>query len=70
MKIEVRNGNVERALRKLKKKMFDGGTIKELSDRRYFTKPSEVKRLKKKEAIRLNKRAIKKEKLKYSQHNR
>ncbi len=70
MKIEVRNGNVERALRKLKKKMFDGGTIKELSDRRYFTKPSEVKRLKKKEAIRLNQRAIKKEQLKQLQHKR
>ncbi len=70
MKIEVKQGNVERALRKLKKKMFDGGTIQELSDRRHFTKPSEVKRLKKKEAIRQNQRKIKKEKLKYSQNMR
>ncbi len=70
MKIEVKHDNVERALRKLKKKMFDGGTIKELSDRRHYTKPSEKRRRRKLEAIRQNKRLIKKEKLKYSQHIR
>lgn len=70
MKIEVKHGNVERALRKLKKKMFDGGTIKELSDRRHFIKPSERKRKRKLEAIRQNQRQIKKEKLKYSQIHR
>jgi ribosomal protein S21 len=51
----------------MKKKMFDGGTIKELSDRRHFIKPSERKRKKKLEAIRQNQRLIKKEKLKYLQ---
>ncbi len=70
MKIEVRNGNVERALKKLKKKMFDGGTIRELSDRRYYTKPSEKKRKKKLEAIRTTKRALNKERLKYTQYIR
>lgn len=67
MKIEVRNGNVERALKKLKKKMFDGGTIRELSDRRYYTKPSEVRRRKKLEAIRMTQRALDRERLKYTQ---
>lgn len=70
MKIEVRNGNVERALRKLKKKMFDGGTIKELSERRHFVKPSERKRKKKLEVIRQTKRALIKERQKYSNNMR
>ncbi len=50
MKIEVRNNNVEKALRKLKKKMFDGGAIKDLMDRRYYEKPSAKRRRKKLEA--------------------
>ncbi len=66
MKIVVSNGNVERALKKLKKKMFDGGTIRELSERRYYTKPSEKKRKRKLEAIRTTQRLLNKERLKYS----
>ena len=60
MRIVVRNGNVEGALRKLKKKMFDAGTIKDLMDRRYHEKPSDKKRRKKKEVInRLRKKTLK-----------
>jgi small subunit ribosomal protein S21 len=42
--IEVRNNNVEKALRVLKKKLLKDGVMKELRDRQYFQKPSFKKR--------------------------
>ena len=42
--VEVKNGQVERALRKFKKKVTDAGIIQEIRDRKYFVKPSEIKR--------------------------
>ena len=56
MKIEVRNNNVEKALRVMKKKMKRDGVFQELKDRQYYQKPSEKKRLAKKRGI---KRAMK-----------
>ena len=50
--IEVRNNNVEKALRVLKKKLTKDGMMKELRARQYYQKPSEIKREKKKEGIR------------------
>ena len=50
--IEVRNNNVEKALRVLKKKLNKDGQMKELKLRQYYQKPSEIKREKKKEGIR------------------
>ena len=50
--IEVRNNNVEKALRVLKKKLNKEGQMKELKQRQYYQKPSEIKREKKKEGIR------------------
>ena len=50
--IEVRNNNVEKALRVLKKKLLKDGVMKELRDRQYYQKPSFKKREKKKESIR------------------
>ena len=50
--IEVRNNNVEKALRVLKKKLNKDGQMKELKQRQYYQKPSEKKREKKKEGIR------------------
>ena len=35
---------VDKALRRLKKKMDKEGTLKEIRNRRYYEKPSEVKR--------------------------
>ena len=35
---------IERALRRLKKKLDKAGTLKELRNRRHFEKPSEKKR--------------------------
>ena len=49
--IQVRNGNVEQALRVMKKKLQKDGFLKELKARQYFEKPSEKKRRKKKEGI-------------------
>ena len=49
--IQVRNGNVEQALRVLKKKLQKDGLLKELKTKQYFEKPSEKKRRKKKEGI-------------------
>ena len=46
--IEVRNNNVEKALRVLKKKLLKDGVMKELRDRQYYQKPSFKKREKKK----------------------
>jgi|TARA_E500000178_G_C16874639_1_gene686078 small subunit ribosomal protein S21 len=51
LKIEVRNNNVEKALRVMKKKMKRDGVFQELKDRQYYRKPSEVKREKGKQRL-------------------
>lgn len=61
MRVEVRTDRedgVDKALKKLKKKLFDDGRIKELNERRYFEKPSAVKRRKHKEAVQRNQRKM------------
>jgi len=50
--VEVRGGNLEKAMRVLKKKVMKEGIVKELRARQYYQKPSEIKREKKKEAIK------------------
>ena len=61
--IEVRNNNVEKALRVMKKKMKKEGLFQELKDRQYYQKPSFKRReakkrryinIKKTEKIRRN----------------
>ena len=52
IEVQVRGGNLEKAMRVLKKKVMKEGLIKELKRRQYFQKPSEVKREKKKEGIK------------------
>ena len=43
--IRIRKGEpVDRALRRLKKKLDKEGTLKDLRNRRYYEKPSETKR--------------------------
>ena len=51
LKIDVRNGNVEQAMRVMKRKLMKEGVMKELRARESYEKPSERKRRKKKEAI-------------------
>lgn len=51
IKVEVRNGNVEQAMRVLKKKLLKEGTLKNYRDRSRYEKPSDRKTRKKKEGI-------------------
>jgi len=50
--VKVFNNNVEKAIRVLKKKMLKEGIIKELKQRRYYEKPSEMRLRENKENIR------------------
>jgi small subunit ribosomal protein S21 len=52
MAVAVVDNNVEKAMRKLKKMLLKEGVMQELRDRRYYMKPSFVKREDKKRAIR------------------
>ena len=50
--VEVRGGNLEKAMRVLKKKVQKEGIVKEFKRRQFYTKPSALKREKKKEGIK------------------
>ena len=52
IEVNVRNNNVEKAMRVLKKKLLKDGMMKELKERQYYSKPSLKKREEKKQAIR------------------
>ena len=47
LRVDVRNNNVEWALKKLKRMVKDSGMILELKKRSFYKKPSEEKREKK-----------------------
>jgi len=59
IKIDVRNGNVEQALRVLKRKYLKDNFLKTYKEKMYFEKPSEKKRRKKKEMIANSRKAKK-----------
>lgn len=46
------NGNVEKAIKVLKRKLIKEGLFKELKSRRYYEKPSERKKRKHKESLK------------------
>ena len=52
LKIPVVKGNLNKALKQFKKKFRDTQVLKELRERKNYTKPSLKKRIKKDEAIR------------------
>ena len=52
MKVEVRNNNVDKALRILKKKLQQDGFFNELREREHYTSKGEKKRHAKAAAIR------------------
>jgi len=54
--VEVRGGNLEKAMRVLKKKVQKAGIVKDIRNKRYFSKPSEVKREKAKERSKVIKK--------------
>ena len=58
--VQVRNGNLEQAMRVLKKKVQKEGIVKQLKARSVYEKPSERKRRKKKEGIANYKKKMKK----------
>jgi small subunit ribosomal protein S21 len=51
LKVEVKKGNINGALKMLKKKFRDTKTLKKLRDRKEYTKPSVLKREQKEKAI-------------------
>tara|TARA_B100001245_G_scaffold164816_1_gene124434 strand:- start:224 stop:427 length:204 start_codon:yes stop_codon:yes gene_type:complete len=57
--VEVRHGNVEKAMRVLKKKVLKAGILKDYRLKQYYRKPSEIKREKKKEGIKNWKKKLK-----------
>ena len=60
IEVLVEGDNVERAIRILKRKMADEGVFRELKKRRYYEKPSEKKKRKHREAIRRQRKALRK----------
>ena len=60
MQVVVKNDNVERAMRTLKKKLQKEGVLKELKQRQYFEKPSAKKARKKAEGIKRYQRNLRK----------
>jgi len=62
--IQVRNGNLEQAMRVLKRKVQKEGIVRELKERQFYMKPSEKKREAKKRGIKnVKKRMAKLERL-------
>lgn len=55
--VKVINGNIEGALAVFKTKVHEAGILEEYRERQHYTKPSVIKREKRKEAIRLQKYA-------------
>tara|TARA_B100000029_G_scaffold308146_1_gene300809 strand:- start:2991 stop:3242 length:252 start_codon:yes stop_codon:yes gene_type:complete len=58
--VEVRNNNVEKALRVLKKKLQEDGLFNELRDREYFMSRGERRRKERAAGKRRQEKAIKK----------
>jgi ribosomal protein S21 len=50
--VKVIKGDINRALKKLKRKVNDSAHLLELRERRYYTKPTTVRRKQKQQAIR------------------
>jgi small subunit ribosomal protein S21 len=62
MRVEVRNDNMDQAIRVLKKKLQQDGLFNELREREYYSTRSEKRRRSKAAAIRRQKReAVKRE---------
>ena len=62
--VEVRNGDISKALKIFKKKVSESGHLEELRERRYFTKPTTKRRLEKQQAVRRNNIEVEKERVK------
>lgn len=49
-RVIVQDGNIEKALRKFKKKISEDGILQELQDRQFYTKPTIQRKLAKSQA--------------------
>jgi len=58
--VNVRDNNVDQALRVLKKKMQREGLFREMKERRDFEKPTEKRKREKQENIRRSRKAARK----------
>ena len=56
MKVVVRRGNFEKAIRQFKRKTIEEGTIFEVRERGHYEKPSDKRRKKHKAAVNRNRR--------------
>lgn len=59
--VEVRNGNLNKAISIFKKKVSRSGVIREYMDNQEYTKPSKIRQEAHKEAVRAEKLRRKKE---------
>ena len=60
MKVTVRNGNVDKAMRVLKNKLQQEGVFNELREREYYMTKGEKRRKSKAAAIRRTRKALEK----------
>ena len=60
LEVFVKNGNVDQALRKLKKKVTDDGILVEYKERQHYAKPSDKRKKAKAASIARNKKLLKK----------
>ncbi len=61
MQVQVRDNNVDQALRVLKKRLQREGVFREMKARRAYEKPSEKRTREKAEAIRRSRKAARKQ---------
>ena len=61
MKVDVRDNNVDQALRALKKKLQREGVFREMKARRAYEKPSERRAREKQQAIRRSRKLARKQ---------
>jgi ribosomal protein S21 len=58
VRVDVKNGDLAKALKKFKKKVMESGHLIELRERKEFVKPTTKKRLQKEKAVRAEKKRI------------
>lgn len=56
--VVVKDGNVEKALRKFKNKIQDSGKLEELREREQYTKPTTERRMARNKAVRRYQRQV------------
>ena len=61
IKVEVRSGDIIKALKLFKRKVTDSGHLQELRDRKEYTKPTTKRRKQKQQAIRAEQRRVQNE---------